>query len=63
MAVEVSTHMNCISLTFLVFQLLRGWLKAVAPPNLESERATRGASVSVSASGRAGAWRSRSVPT
>ena len=34
--------------TELVSQLSRGWLKAVAWSNLASERATRGASVSVS---------------
>jgi len=36
--------------TKAVFQLLRAWLKAVASRNLASERATRGASVSVSVS-------------
>jgi len=44
--------------TWITFQLLRSWLKALALRNLASERATRGASVSVGASGRA-----RSVPT
>jgi len=34
--------------TELVSQLFRAWLKAVAPENLASERATRGASVSES---------------
>jgi len=60
---EVSTHMDCMSVTELVSQLLRGWLKASAFQNLATERATRGASVSVSASGRASARRARSVPT
>ena len=50
-------------LTLFTFQPLRSWLKAVASWNLTSERATRGASVSVSASGRASARRARSVPT
>jgi len=60
---EVSTHTFCISVTLLVSQLLRGWLKAEASANLASERATRGASVSVGESGRASARRARSVPT
>jgi hypothetical protein len=60
---EVSTHIWAMCVTFLVSQLLIGWLKAVAPLNLASERATRGASVSVSASERASARRARSVPT
>jgi len=60
---EVSTHIHPMFVTLLVSQLLRGWLKAAALPNLASERATRGASVGVSAAGRAGARRARSVPT
>ena len=61
---EVSTHMDSMSVTELVSQLFRGWLKAAAPLNLASERATRGASVGVSASGgRAGARWAGSVPT
>jgi len=57
----VSTHMPDMSVTELVSQLSRAWLKASAVQNLASERVTRGASVS--ASGRAGARRARSVPT
>jgi len=45
-----------MSVTELVFQLLRGWLKFRAFSNLASERATRGASVSERAR-RAGARR------
>ena len=49
--------MDSMSVTELVSQLFRGWLKAAAVENLASERVTRGASVGVSASGRAGARR------
>ena len=36
---EVSTHIRFMSVTLLVSQLFRGWLKALAWPNLEaSER-------------------------
>jgi hypothetical protein len=42
---------------------IEGLVEGLAPLNLASERATRGASVSVSASGRASARRARSVPT
>jgi len=60
---EVSTHSVTMFVTELVSQLLRGRLKAETPRNLASERATRGASVSVRASGRASARRARSTPT
>ena len=36
---EVSTHMAFMFVTELVFQLFRGWLKAMAPLNLATERA------------------------
>ena len=60
-----STHIRPMFVTELVSQLLRGRLKAETPRNLASERATRGASVSVNvrASGRASARRARSRPT
>ena len=35
---EVSTHISFMVVTELVSQLLRGWLKAVAPLNPASER-------------------------
>jgi hypothetical protein len=60
---EVSTHILDMVVTELVSQLSRGWLKILAFQNLASERATRGASVSVGESGRAIARRARSVPT
>ena len=59
---EVSTHMPAMFVTELVSHALMSLLKAEFW-NLESERATRGASVGVSASGRASARRARSVPT
>ena len=49
--------MDAMVVTELVSQLFRGWLKLLAFSNLASERATRGASVGVSASGRASARR------
>jgi len=55
--------MKDMSLTELVSHASMSWLKASATENLASERATRGASVGVSASGRASARRARSVPT
>jgi len=60
---EVSTHMDFMAVTLLVSQLFRAWLKFLASLNLATERATRGVSVGVSASGRARARRARSVPT
>ena len=59
---EVSTHMDFMVVTELVSHLSRGWLKLWAPKNLASERATRGASVGVSVSGRAHGERGQ-VPT